>query len=268
MRKSFKYGAHQFLAGGTVFIIEDEDDHQVAGLRCPDEHVAHVAHVCADVEELQPVFDTVVLDEKTDFIGRGLLQVAFPDVQDFVEEFAHVESDAHPFLRRHLFRILILQEPAARGEGKLQLVAVELRFFRGNGRPDLRHVQVAEADQLVFDLPAFRLQLHLVGNRLPAASAADTEVLAEGLQPPGRRLDHFFDETFHVVALLALDTDVHAVAGYSERHEHDHPVVMCDGFAFGSTVFNDHVLEEQVDFLSGHFSELIFGWGSGFLQIT
>ena len=116
---------------------------------------------------------------------------------------------------------------------------------------------MANPHQLVFYLLAFGLQLHFVGQRLPAAASTDAEMLAEGLQAVGGGLHNAFDEAFHIVFLFLVYLDVHDVSGNGEVYEHNHAVYVRERFALGCNGFNLNVLKEEVDFLlSGHRGKL------------
>ena len=182
------------------------------------------------------------------------------DVQDLVEELAHMESQAHAVILGNRIRILAAEHPALAGSAEFQLVTIKLRTLGGECRPDFRDLQVADSDQLVVHLLPFGYQLHLVRQRLPPAAAADAEMLAERLDAVRGRLDHPGDEALHIVFLLPEHLDVHDVAGNGEIDEDDHPVHMRQRLAFGSDGLDGDVLQFQVDFFLAHYSF--------FLQLT
>ena len=160
--------------------------------------------------------------------------MAGSDVQDLVEELADMEAQTDPFRLRKRLRInAFLEEPALGRCAEFQLVAVILRFEGGEGGADLRHGQMADADELVLDLLALGLQLPLIRQRLPAATAADAEMLAKGRQTLGGWLHDPLDAAFHVILFLLEDADVDDIAGHGEIDENDDAFVMGQGFAFG-----------------------------------
>ena len=86
------------------------------------------------------------------------------------------------------------------------------------------------------------LQLLLVGQILPLASAADAEVLAEG------RCAYItiINESYHLAlserVLLATYLHVNDVARYTERHENNEFVPVKQALAFGGYGLNRDIL--------------------------
>ena len=109
-----------------------------------------------------------------------------------------------------------------------------------------------DAHQLVLDLLTLGLELHRIGERLPAASPTDSEMRTEGFQAVRGRGDESFDPTFHVILLLFENPDVHHVARNGKIHEHHHAVHMGEGFSFGRYGFNAYVLQQEVYASSRH----------------
>ena len=249
-----RYGIQEGLSVRFLFPGEADDEHDLAGFGGPDEHVAEKTAVLPDVVEFVAVVDAELLDKQADRIGWLRLEPAFLDVQDLVEELAHVEAQAHPVVLGNRIGILAVKHPALAGRAEFQLVTVKLRALGGECRTDFRHLQVADADQLVVHLLPFGFELHLVGQGLPPAAAADAEMLAERLEPVRRRLDHSGDESLHIVFLLPEHLDVHDVAGDGEIDEDDHSVHVGQSLTFGGDGFDGDVLQFQVDFFPAHFN--------------
>ena len=177
-------------------------------------------------------------------------------VQDLVEEFAYVEAETDSFFRRKRLGILAVEEPAFRGEGKFELVAVESGPVGGDDGGDGRYLEMAYAHQLVIDLLLFCLKLHFVGKRLPAASSAYSEMPAERFQPVFGRFHDPQDAAFHIVFLLLVYPYVDYVPGYGEFHEDHGAFIVRDGLSFGRHVLYQHVLENKVQFLSCHLQPI------------
>ena len=111
---------------------------------------------------------------------------------------------------------------------------------------------MADAHELVVDLLLLGLKLHLVWKRLPFASAAHTEVLAERLQTMLGRFYHTKNETFHIVLLLFGHLDVNYVSRYRELNEQYRTVDPCQCLSFCRHGFNGDVLQYYVLLLSCH----------------
>ena len=135
-----------------------------------------------DIVEFVAVFYTELLDKQANSIGRLRLQVALFNVQHLVEKLAHMEAQAHFIGLRNAVRILAGQYPALAGGAEFQLIPIILSFFRRKGGPDFRHLKMADAHKLIFNLLMFSFQLHGIRQRLPAASATDSKMLTEWLQ--------------------------------------------------------------------------------------
>ena len=106
---------------------------------------------------------------------------------------------------------------------------------------------MAYADKLVFYLLPFCLKLHGVRKRLPAASAANSEMRAQRLKPVRRRLDNPLNASLHVVLLPFEDLDVNHVSGNGKVHEYHHPVNMSKGLALSSDTFYQNILQEEIN---------------------
>ena len=195
----------------------------------------------------------VILYKTADFVGRGGLEPALADIEHLVEKLAHVVAQAAFFGRGEGLRIFAGKDPSALREGKLEFVAVMDGPLGAEGHRDFRDLKVADADELVIDLPAFRLELGGIRQGLPAAAAADAEMAAERLQAVLGRLFQAHDAAFHIILFLLADLDVDKVAGNSKLREDDGSVRrVAQGFAFGGDGFDPDVFQQQVGFLARH----------------
>ncbi len=104
---------------------------------------------------------------------------------------------------------------------------------------------MAQAHQLIPDLLAFRLQLHGIGEWLPATAATEAEMLAEGLEPVRGRGNCTDGIALHVILLLFEDLYVHHVSRNGEFHKEHHPVDVGDGLSFGRHPFDEDILQDK-----------------------
>ena len=205
----------------------------------------------AYVEEGESVAEGIFAYEIANGIGWFALEMAFLDVYDLVEEAAYVEAEALAVHFVYAFRVFAVQQPAAVREGEFELVPVAFGFLGWQNSLYFRHLQVTYAYELVFDLLLFCRKLHFVGEGLPFAPSADSEVLAEGFQPVRGGLYHPEDEAFHIVFLFLADLDVNYVSGNCELYENHCALYVSQGFAFGCNCFYLNVFKyEFLCFLS------------------
>ena len=92
------------------------------------------------------------------------------------------------------------------------------------------------------DLCLLCLQLLGVGQGLPFASAADTEVLASRLYPYGAPLYEVYGTRLTVLMLLFGDLQVYYIAGDDERHKDDLVVDVCHAFSLGGNALYLYIL--------------------------
>ena len=236
----------QRLDARHVLLAEDHDDHHLARRGRTDNHVAHQAAVLAGVMERIAVLHAEALRLEADGV-RGLgLEPAAVDVEHLVEHARDVEAHGGRGVELRTGGHLLVGEPAAVGEGEFELVAVELRAGRPQAGGNLGQFDLADARELVAHLLALEAQLLVVGQVLPLAAAADTEVFAEGLHTQ-RRAAHVADHvTLHVAAALGPNLDVDHVARYGHRDE-DHLFVPAPHrLAFGGERRYFESLEQRV----------------------
>ena len=169
---------------------ENHCQHYVSGSIAPYHHVAEKTCVFPDVVELQTVAQGIVLHEEPDSVGWLLLKPAMLDIQNFVEESSYMETESAAFFRTQAFRILVSVDPPFGGECEFQLVAVVSRVVRRDYRRNLRYAEMSYPHELVIYLLLFGLELHFVGEMLPFAASAYSEMLAERLRSLLGRLYH------------------------------------------------------------------------------
>ena len=108
---------------------------------------------------------------------------------------------------------------------------------------------MAYAHKLVIDLLLLGFELQLVGERLPFASSAYAEMLAERFEAVRGRLHNLCDEAFHIVFLFLEYFYVDYVAGHGELYEEYCAIYVGQGFSFCCNCFNDNVFESYILFL-------------------
>ena len=124
-------------------------------------------------------------------------------------------------------------EPALVAASELNLVAILLGLHAAHDRAELWEFNLADAGKLVFHLLLLRLNLLLVRQVLPFATAADAEVLAHRLLTDVA----FFDEANHLrlaVLMFLLDyLQIYHITWHTERDEDDLVVYSCDALTLG-----------------------------------
>ena len=167
-----------------------------------------------------------------------------------------METESATVSPLNLIRIFAREQPFALAEGKFQLVAVEFCLFRGKCRENLgvREIQMAYAQELVFNLTALCLQLHRIRKRLPFAAAAHTEMLAERLESVLGSFNDFGNQTLHIIVFLFANLHVHNVSGHGKRHEQSHIVHVRNGFPFSRNSLYLNVVKYDFLLVSTHWS--------------
>ena len=250
LREPVAYSLQKGSAGCWVVCGKYHYQHHVSLLVVADYNVAHISLVLAYVVEFKAVLNGVILYEKTDFVGRGVLQPAVLYVEHAVEVSAHVKTEANSLIFRQLLNIYGVFEPTSAAEGEFQFVTVIPVLVRTYHRLDFRYFQMTYPDQLVVNLLALGLKLHFVGQMLPAAAAANSEVTAERLEPLRRRLNEFSYVAFHIVFLFLGYADIHNVTRNCVLYKYHHTVYMGKGLALGGHGFDCNGREQQIYFLS------------------
>ena len=106
--------------------------------------------------------------------------------------------------------------------------------------------------ELVVNLLLFGLQLHLVGQWLPLATSADSEMAAERFQTVFRRGHHPCDESLHIILLFLRNLHIHNVSRHCELHEQNRAVNPCNSLALSRNRLNPDILKDNFLFLSSH----------------
>ena len=246
------------------------------------EHVAEDAAVLPYIVEGYAVAYRIFPDEQAYVVGGAALQVALVDIEHLVEELAHMETEPLPpvcgnvpegfggsldggfggniAIRRSGSAVgkgsgsavtgwsfgcdFAGEDPALVRGGELQLVAVELGLAGRDDGTDLGEFEMSCARELVEDLPLLGLQLHAIGEQLPAAASADTEMFAEWLQPVGRGLHQAHYATFEVVLFLYRNPDVDDISRHGVFYEHDLPLRgVRDAFALRGNALHGQVFK-------------------------
>ena len=114
------------------------------------------------------------------------------------------------------------------------------------------------ANELVFNLLAFCFQLHVIWERLPLATSAYSEMLAERFKSVCGCLFKLQNEPFHIVLFLFGHLDLDYISRYGELYEQCHAVYMSQGFALSCHGFNEHVVQNDFLFLFSHFQICFF----------
>ena len=253
LRKTLREVVEQRLAARPVVGAEDHDRHHLARRGRAHDHVAHEPRVCAGVVERVAVLEAEALRLQADGIRRLGLQPAPPDVEHLVEHVGNVESQGRRSLQVGAARHLLAREPAAVGEGELQLVAVELRRGGAEAGGDFGKLEPPDAGQLVADLRPLQCELLFVGEILPLAAPADTEVFAEGFHAQRRTPHVAHDVALHEAAAFHADLHVDDIARDGHRHEDHHVVPTTHGLALGGQRRDFKPLDQGVvRFLSCH----------------
>ena len=173
-----------------VFTRENDSQHYVARSVAPDHHIAEETCIFPYVVELQTVPQGIVLHEEPDSVGRLFLKPTMLDIQNLVEESSYMETESAAFFRTQAFGVLVSVDPSFGGECEFQLVAVVSRIVGRYYRRNLRYAEMSYPYELVIYLLLFGLELHFVGEMLPFAASAYSEMLAERLHSLLGRLYH------------------------------------------------------------------------------
>ena len=182
---------------------------------------------CLEVEEGHAGREGIVANSVANLVVQVVHEPALLDRQNLVEGSGDVESDAVHVVELRALGNLLACEPALVAAAELQLVAVFLDVYRAHDRHELRQLYLSDACELVEHLLLLSLQLLLVGQVLPFASAADAEMLAHRLCAYVALIDEAYYFCLAVAVLLLAHLQVNHVAGYGERHENNHVVDVC-----------------------------------------
>ena len=113
----------------------------------------------------------------------------------------------------------------------------------------LRQFQMSDAGELVVDLLLLHLQLCLVGQILPFATAADAKMLASGYRAYITILDEALHLSLGEAVLLARQLHVDDVARHAEGHKDDKVVPVEQRLPLGGTSLDGDILYQWQWFL-------------------
>lgn len=236
-----------FEVVGTV-VADNDNQHNLARGGCAHHHGADESLLGAEVVEWQAVGLAVVLHEVAQTVGNVVLEVAGFDVEHLVEGAGNVETcgvAVGEFLPRGE---LLEGEPAAVGEGELELVAVVPNVLAAQALGHFGNGHFCNAGECVDYLLALALQLVLVGEVLPPATAAHGEMLAAGLDTHAAGPAEARYAALGVAFLFLLNLNVDTVAWRAEGHEDHHIVDARNGIAFGGNGAYLDVLQKRQGF--------------------
>ena len=139
-------------------------------------------------------------------------------------------------LERDAGGYLLGGHPALVGTAELQLVTILLRLRRTQDRPARRQLHLSDTLQGIHHLLLLPAQLLAVGQTLPLAAAAYTEMRTEGLGPQFAALVKPHSHSLGIVMLLARQLQIHHIAGHHIGNKHHQVVNTYKGLAFGSHI--------------------------------
>lgn len=109
--------------------------------------------------------------------------------------------------------------------------------------------------KLVEDLLLLCLQLDAVGEQLPSAASAESEMSAERLETVRRGADDAHHAGFEIILLLLYHADIDHVAGYRIFYEYDLAFIgMGDALALCGNGLHGQVLYDCICLFPCHFS--------------
>ena len=215
------------LLVALLVVVELDEYHPLARVRVAYHDVAQQSVLLSEVEERHAGREGIVAYGVADLVVQVVHEPALLDRQNLVEGSGDVETDAVHVVELRTFGNLLACEPALVAASELQLVAVFLDVYRAHDGHELRQLYLADACELVEHLLLLSLQLLLVGQILPFASAADSEMLAHWLRAYVALLDEAYYFRLAVAVFLLAYLQVNHVAGHGERHENNHVVDVC-----------------------------------------
>ena len=215
------------LLVALLVVVELYEHHPLARVRVANHDVAQQSVLLSEVEERHAGRVGVVANGVADLVVQVVHEPALLDGENLVEGSGDVETDAVHVVELRAFGNLLACEPALVAASELQFVAVFLDVYRAHDRHELRQVYLSDACELVEHLLLLSLQLLLVGQVLPFASAADAEMLAHWLRAYVALLDEAYYFRLAVAVFLLAYLQVNHVAGHGERHENNHVVDVC-----------------------------------------
>ena len=199
---------------------------------------------------------SVFENEVADFVAEVVHQPALLDRINLVEGTGDMEtdgvlgvallegSDGFFFLLRQLGQLLG-GEPALVAASELNLVSILLGLHAAHDRAELRKFNLSDAGKLVFHLLLLRLDLFLVREVLPFATATDTEVLAHRLLSYVALLDEANYLRLAILMFFLNYLQIYNIARHAERHEDDLVIYASDALTLGCYGLDGDVLQER-----------------------
>ena len=233
------------LFASSLVVVELEDNHPLARCAVADDDVAEQTYLLAQIKERQTVLNGIVAHLVADLIVQIVHQPAFLNRQDLIEGTRDMETDGRYVLHQRLVLQLFAGQPSLIGTAKVELVTVLLSVYGAQDGTKFRQFNLSDARQLVEYLLLLELQLLGVGQILPLAATADTEVLAEGSRAYITILYKAYYLAFGKGVLLASDLHVAHIAGHAKRHKHHQLLPVEQALPFGCHSLYRHALKER-----------------------
>jgi hypothetical protein len=117
---------------------------------------------------------------------------------------------------------LLLCQIALVGTAEVEFVAIILCLDATEDRLELWQFNLPDTMQLVINLLLFEFQLFRIGQILPLATTADTEMLAEGYRAYITVFYNPHHFTFGKGVFLTANLYIAYIARNAERNEHNH----------------------------------------------
>ena len=240
---------HQGFDAGSIVFVKDHNEHDFARRSRAHNDIAHETGLLAQIEERIVVINSKLFDSQPYAIGDIVLQPALLDVKHLIKHTGNVESQGIAvgiFLGRSQ---LLRRKPRFVGEGKFELVTIEL----GAGRPfdgiELGQGYFSDAGQIVEYLFLLELQLTVIGNMLKLAAATHAEMFAKRRHTHGRSLVHTHDATFGIFMFLAVYLYIDNIARRSVGNKNDQVVYPRHRLSFCGNIGYLHLLQDRKFFL-------------------
>ena len=216
------------------------------------------------VELIAGAFDEI-LDEESQTVGEIVLKMSFLYVEHLIKGAGDMESGGVAVGEILARRELLVGQPAFVREGIFEFVAVGPYLVGADDGHNLGKVDLGDARQHVDDLLALAFELKLIGQMLPAAAAADAEMLAAGLDSDIAGTNHPDNMALGERFFLLVELDVDDVAWHGEGDEDNHVVDSRKGVAFGCDVGNLYIFERWKRFAFSCHNLLIINFRQNYI---
>ena len=135
-------------------------------------------------------------------------------------------------------------QPFLVGECEFEFIPVEGGAFGTQYRQNLFHFYLSDTGEIVYNLLMFVLQLRFVGQMLPFATAANTEMFAKRNGTFRRIFVEVHCFTFGITVLFTGELDVYYVAGSNKRNKHYFLIYSCNRLTFSGYVCNCYLFQQ------------------------